>query len=670
MNLTAVSPGHVPGNVTQSQSRRLVKKAVQKPSMLPGRPLPGEDLAVKNARSTFQGLDALSVYNRTRIKPAQAKPKFGGGPYPFDKNDILLGDHPDSPYLNQLHEWELKIWEEATKPRPGFPKGWIQPMDTLFQVSNQVELMEAAARSGFPSRYRHWAWGQDFNDQYQRQRFGLGRLYEMVINTNPSYAFLYDKNPVHAQKVVMAHVLGHTDFFKNNHMYSESNRNMVRVMADHKAKIEAYYQDPRLSRKATTDGVHPVEKFLNKFDALEWLIDMNALSPPPLDSDLPPKEDLADQDFGKAGMKAENLGVAPWMQDYLYTHDEWEDYRDKTITQSDEAFNKTLQKPTRDILGFLVSNSKAMQPWQKDIMRSLREESYYFVPQVRTKLMNEGWATFWHHKMMTDCPSLVDESETAEIAKMMAGVEAPAQNGINPYQLGYAIFKNIYTRAAYGLEDFDTTFEPNKVIRYEDINKRLEEREPNEEAGLKKVLEVRKWYNDVEFVREFFTPEVAAELGMVVTNEREEWDSRSQQRVKVKYVESDDFKQLKEMILANYQNTFPVINLVDANFNNNDELLMKHENTVQDLDLADTRETLAVLNEFWGRPVHLDTMFEVEGEDSGRDRGLRPLFADEMDEPPKADRKPVRLTYKDGKMEIFTLTSEGKPDKNITDLYF
>jgi len=625
----------------------------------------------------LQSLNALSAIHQAQIKRQSAvKPRFAGGQgaYPFDKVDVQLGDHPkDSAYYNKLDEWRKKIWHEATKPRPGFPKGWLQPEDTLFQMANQTDLMEAAARSGFPTRYSHWSWGQDFNDQYQRQRFGLGRLYEMVINTSPSYAFLYDRNPIYAQKVVMAHVLGHTDFFKNNLMFSESNRNMVRVMADNKAKIERYYQDPKLKRQSV-DGVHPVEQFLNQFNSLEWLVEMNALKPPKLDSDVPVDQSAA-KSVGKAGVKTDWLGAAPWMQDYLYDHQDWKKYRDKTVNEVDTQEGKTLKKPTRDVLGFLVEHGQGMKPWQKDILRSLREESYYFVPQVRTKLMNEGWATFWHHKIMAESPALVDESETADIAKMMAGVEAPPQNGINPYQVGYAIFDNIYKHAGYGLSDFDTTFQPNKTIRYEDINHRVDKRGFDEVAGLKKVQEVRKNLDDVEFIRQHFTPEVADELGMVVTNEREEWDRASQQRVKVRYVESDDFNQLKEMILQQYQNAFPSITLKDANHNNKGELLMKHDNPVQDLDLKDTRETLKTLNQFYGKPVHLDSILEVEldtpprnNNDDWRWGGFGRSWQPEPQV--KHERQPIRLSYHDDKMEIFLLDKDGKPGKNITNKYF
>ncbi len=156
---------------------------------------------------------------------------------------------------------------------------------------------------------------------------------------------------------------------------------------------------------------------------------------------------------------------------------------------------------------------------------------------------------------------------------------------------------------------------------------------------------------------------------MVMTNEREEWDSASRQRVKVKYVESDDFNKLKSAILAQYQNAFPAISLVDANHNNQGELLMKHENTVQDLDLQDTRETLAVLNEFWGKPVHLDTVFEVEGDVPPHNPWSRDHFGWEPEPQPKIERQPVRMTYRNNKMELFTLSKDGKPLKNITDKY-
>lgn len=626
--------------------------------------------AKKNApavRTPASALNAMAAYNQGRLN---GKPKFGGSR--FEQGDIQLGTHPpNSPYMNTLYDWEQKIWKAATQPRPGFPDGWLKPMDTVFQVSTQVDLMEAAARSGFPSRYRHWAWGQDFNDQYQRQRFGLGRLYEMVINTSPSYAFLYDRNPVYAQKVVMAHVLGHTDFFRNNIMYSESNRNMVRVMADNKAAIETYYQDPRLARKARDTGVHPVEEFLNKFNALEWLVDMNALAPPPLSKELP-AHDQPDNHYKNVGLKTEKLGVAPWMQDFLYTAKDWDKYKDKTIEDDDAQHGKLLKQPTRDVLGFLVEHAEKLAPWQRDMLGRLREESYYFVPQVRTKLMNEGWATFWHHKLMNDCPELVNEAETTDISKMMAGVEAPNPNGVNPYQVGYAIFQNIYKRAAYGLDDFNTEFKPNKVIRYEDLNDRLKNHQPNDKAGLDKVLEVRKYYNDVEFIRQFFTPEVAEELGMVITKEKEEWDSRQGRRVTVKYVESDDFKQVKDQILSMHQNVFPTLNLVNANHNNQGELLLKHENPVQDLDLQDTKYTMGVLNEFWGHPVNIDTIFEVEHEVPTSKRPRFDPWGSWGPPEPEVEfkRQPVRLTYNNGKMSIFTLDPTGKPEKNVTDRYF
>lgn len=660
MSIYAVISGASAGNRPSQRVNIPTKPAVKtQPQKLTTR-------QISNHNSGSQALKAIAAYNQAKVKLI---PRFSGAQeYPFNEGDIRLGDHPDSPYLNTLHTWERKIWHEATKPRPGFQNGWLNPMDTVFQVSNQVDLMEAAARSGFPTRYRHWGWGQDFNESYQHQRFGLGRLYEMVINTNPSYAFLYDRNPVYAQKVVMAHVLGHTDFFRNNIMYSQTDRNMVRTMADNKAAIERYYQDPQLTRKAE-NGVHPVETFINQCNALEWLVDMDALSAPSLTHEKTPAQKQSEP-YKKAGLNTNDLNVAPWMQEFLYPMKQWEKYRDKSIQQADQENGKLVKHPNRDIMGFMLDHAPNLQPWQRDILERLRKESYYFVPQVRTKLMNEGWATFWHHKLMADCPSLVDPAETADIAKMMAGVESPPQNGINPYQVGYAIFRNIYQHAAHGLDDFDTTFRPNQVNRYEALHHRLQNQKPDEQAGLRKVLEVRAQDNDVEFIRKYFTPEVAQELGLVQTNHREEWDSQTRRMITVKYVESDDFKQVKDMILAQYANAFPSISLVDANHNNQGEIRLQHENPVQDLDLADTRQTLSVLHQFWGRPVHLDTIFEVEHEQASKRRrsswdSLGPEEAEV-----KFQRQPVRLTYQNGGMTIHTLNEQGQPDKNVTDRYF
>ncbi|HSD18838.1 MAG TPA: SpoVR family protein, partial [Anaeromyxobacter sp.] len=136
--------------------------------------------------------------------------------------------------------------------------------DTIFEVLNFDEINMVAAYGGFPNRYPHWRFGMDYERLSKGYEYGLSKIYEMVINNDPSYAYLLESNMDVDQKLVMAHVYGHVDFFKNNFMFRHTNRKMMDQMANHATRVRRY-QDKL--------GVELVEDFIDRCLSLENLID-------------------------------------------------------------------------------------------------------------------------------------------------------------------------------------------------------------------------------------------------------------------------------------------------------------------------------------------------------------------------------------------------------------
>src|SRR5690606_17452743 len=139
--------------------------------------------------------------------------------------------------------------------------------ETIFVVCSYEEINMIASYGGFPTRYPHWRFGMEYIQMQKGYEYGLSKIYEMVINTDPSYAYLMDNNLMVDQKLVMAHVLGHVDFFKNNLWFAHTNRKMLDQMANHAAKVRRYMD---------RHGVVEVESFIDMCLSLDNLIDPHA----------------------------------------------------------------------------------------------------------------------------------------------------------------------------------------------------------------------------------------------------------------------------------------------------------------------------------------------------------------------------------------------------------
>lgn len=247
-----------------------------------------------------------------------------------------------------------------------------------FEVLDYRTLYEVAAFGGFPTRYPHWRFGMEFDQMIKGHTYGLSVIYEMVINNNPSYAYLLEGNDLTTQKMVMAHVTGHVDFFKNNLWFSHTNRHMLDTMANHAVRI---------GKLVDRVGYEQVEDFIDICLSLENLIDYHApyIRRPEAQSVQPLTDD------GSAEQTPEGLRVErPYMQSYINPPQFMEEQR-KRLEEERNRSRKFPESPQQDVLLFLLLNAP-LEHWQHTVLEIIRDEAYYFAPQAMTKITNEGWA--------------------------------------------------------------------------------------------------------------------------------------------------------------------------------------------------------------------------------------------------------------------------------------
>lgn len=448
--------------------------------------------------------------------------------------------------------------------------------EVVFERLNWDEVNMVAAYGGYPVRYPHWKWGMEYERLSKSYEYGLSRIYELVINNDPTYAYLLEANSDVEQKMVMAHVYGHADFFKHNFAFGPTNRKMIDQMANHATKVR------RMQDKL---GVEPVEAFVDRCLSLENLIDRHA---PYVKRD--PSTDAPQESDPVRGLKAD--------REYMKSYINPKEYLDKLQKEADaeKAKKKNFpERPARDVLGFLAAHAP-LEDWERDVLELVRDEAYYFAPQGMTKIMNEGWASYWHSRIMTT--RALEPSELLDYADRHAGVVAQAQGQLNPYRMGIELFRDIedrWNKGKFGKEWDDC----DDLATRQKWDKGLG-------RGLQKIFEVRRFHTDVTFLDEFLTPEFAFEQQLFTFGYNDKHQAWT--------ILSRDFKAIKAKLLQQLTNGGqPVIEVVDGNAGNRSELLLAHRHDGVDLKLDWAKETLANLHAVWRRPVTLHTRADDKG---------------------------------------------------------
>ena len=472
-----------------------------------------------------------------------------------------------------LHLWKTK--EEILGHAQDYG---LDPFETIFEMVDYKTINEIASLGGFPVRYPHWRFGMEYERMSKSDKYGLHKIYEMVINNDPCYAYLQEGNTLLDQKLVMAHVYGHSDFFKNNMWFAHTDRKMMDEMANHAARVRTYID---------RYGLPKVERFLDRCLSIDNLVDP-----------YHPELDRRDEDENGApgeAVEPRRISGPSYMEKYLNPDDYIEEQRQR-ITAERQALKKIPARPERDVMGFLLEYAP-LEAWERNLLSLVREEALYFSPQGMTKIMNEGWASYWHSKIMTQ--KAMDFSEFVDFADRHSGTMAMSGQNLNPYKLGIELLRDIEERWDKGR--FGKDWDECDDLR----EKTVWDRELG--LGREKIFEVRRVYNDVSFIDEFLTAEFCIRHKLFTWA----WKERRGEVV----LDSRDFAQIKEQLLVQLTNFGqPVIEVVDANHNNRGELMLRHRDDDRDLDQAYARDVLSNVAALWKRPVGILTQREGKEE--------------------------------------------------------
>ncbi len=467
----------------------------------------------------------------------------------------------------------LHLWNIKEQTRNHALDCGLDFFEVVYEMVSPEKVNEIAAYGGFPVRYPHWRFGMEYERLAKSHLYGLHKIYEMVINNDPCYAYLIEGSGIVDYKLIMAHVCAHSDFFKNNMWFMHTDRKMMDEMANHATRVRRYID---------RHGQERVESFLDACLSLDSLVDMH----------FPDRSGPQRSSEGAAATQPDHrfaVKTPEYLEEYLYPEEYVEQQRRKR-REAEETAQRFPSQPEKDVLHFLVQHAP-LENWERDVVGIVREEALYFAPQGMTKIMNEGWASYWHSRILTQ--RTLTSAEIVEFADHHSQTVATHGRQLNPYKLGLELFRNIedrWNRGRFGKEWDECTDLRLKGMWDRDLG-----------LGREKIFQVRRVYNDVTFLDEFLTPEFCLEHKMFT------W--LFEPKVNRVVINSKAFDEVKATLLKQITHFGkPVIHLVDANHRNRGELLLQHRYEGEELDLKYAVDVLANLRSIWRRPVSIRTV--------------------------------------------------------------
>ncbi len=431
--------------------------------------------------------------------------------------------------LRTLEEWNEIIESKAREFGLNF-----YPQE--FEIIGFNEMLGYEAYLGMPSKYPHWSYGKAYDKNKTLYSLNMtGLPYEMVINSDPCLAYLMKENTLLLQILTMAHVYGHNDFFANNRMFTDGTKakNVIEMFKLDAEIIRGYINDPSI-------GYEKVEKILDAAHAIRYQI------PRTVGIKELSEEELRNSIIADYNSKKENKGILD-IEEEIHFPD----------------ISKIPLEPCDDLLGFLIKYS-SLEEWAKNIIKIVKRETEYFIPQIETKIMNEGWASFWHYNILKSLE--LEDGLHFEFLKRHNDVVAPIIGGLNPYYIGFTIFQDIEKR--YGRE---------------------------------KVFEVRKNERDSSFLRRYLTREICHELNLF------QYAKKSFDYIVKEVPDEDGWMEIRNYMADTCGvASIPYIRVV--NLNKRDlSLTIEHNFDGRELELTYAKETLKYVQDLWGHKVILLT---------------------------------------------------------------
>lgn len=479
--------------------------------------------------------------------------------------------------ISTTSEWSFELIEAYDRAIGQIARDYgLDTYPNQIEVISSEQMMDAYASVGMPLGYNHWSYGKQFlNVQQSYQRGQMGLAYEIVINSNPCIAYLMEENTMTMQALVIAHACyGHNSFFKGNYLF--------RAWTDASSIIDyLVFAKNYVSQCEEKYGVEAVESILDSCHAIM------------------------------------NYGVDRYKRPYpLSTHEEQERQKEREeylqkqvndlwrtipISETDKKEAKTVRfpdEPQENLLYFFEKRAPLLEPWQRELVRIVRKVAQYFYPQRQTQVMNEGWATFWHHFLLNQMydQGLVTEGFIFEFLQSHTSVvyqppyDSPYYNGINPYALGFSMFTDIKRICEHPTEEDQKWFP--------------------EIAGSNWVETLdfaMRNFKDESFILQYLSPKVMRDLKLFTI-----LDDDQNPTIDVTAIHDDSgYLAVREALSAQYNlgNREPNIQVYEVDIRGDRSITLHHDQfNRQPLDADSAAEVLKHIHRLWGFDVHLHSV--------------------------------------------------------------
>lgn len=408
-------------------------------------------------------------------------------------------------------------------------------------------FMVEIAVYGLPVRMRHWSFGVRYIHQLVQQTMGHSRIFEVMFPGDPCHAFMLNNNSLAENVLVTSHVLGHADFAKNNHLFSQ-----FQAMAGSHILEQSAARAHRLEHAFLVHGQARVEAILDAALALESHIDVNQpLHRPLYPTSAPAHQEAAPDAF--ANRFQQLPGEAAPVQ----------------VAERPQRLPVPPQ-PERDLLWFIAHYAPELEDWERDIFLAVREEAYYFHPVFACQIMNEGWASYWHARLLREADFLPHSLYVSAI-KAHSDVVRPFASGrqlalsLNPYHLGFKIWEHIVER-----------------------------------DGMDKARQICREEDDYGFIRNYLDQQMADELDLFVFETRKDGETK---------VVNRDIHAIREAILApRFNYGAPDIGVLAMDADGSLELRHDYQHDGRGLELGQAEKVMEYVQKVWRRPVRLHTI--------------------------------------------------------------
>ena len=419
------------------------------------------------------------------------------------------------------------------------------PVD--FELVPTTFMMEVAVY-GLPVRMPHWSFGVRYIHQLIRRGMGHSRIFEVMFPGDPCHAYLVSTNTLAENTLVTAHVLGHADFARNNQLFARFEQMAGTHIVEHAAA-----QAHRIEEAVTEFGQERVEAVLDAALALEPHVDINTeLHRSSYPTELKtPEQTTAEDPFRERFKDLPGEKGAP--------------------EASKEPHRAPIPPaPEYDLLWFIAHYAPELEDWERDVFLAVREESFYFYPVFACHIMNEGWASYWHARLLREADFLPENlyldavKAHSDVVRPFAAEQQTAL-AVNPYHLGFSMWEHLV-----------------------------------EKQGIERARQICREEDDFGFIRNYLDRELAEKLGLFVFEAREDGEVK---------ITGRDIEAVREAILApKFNYGAPRIAVSELRHDGTLVLVHDHHDDGRGLHLGRAARVLDYLHRVWRRPLVLHTV--------------------------------------------------------------